>query len=78
MPSDTPKKCRHDLGWCSVKNQCIWIGSNYQVRVGFKGANRVLMQCNNSDCTRVRYGTFMKRGAFVRLGRSRWARPGEL
>lgn len=69
--------CLHLNGWRTTRPVELLVGPYSRVVVGKTRHNRILLRCNQG-CSAVRFGTFMKDGAFVRLGRIRQAKPGEI
>jgi len=78
MSETKPPRCRHDIGWLSVGQVAVYIWNEYgrsNVRVSdavwFRRA-KVVMKCNNSECTAHRNVYFDRTGKLVTIGRIRW------
>lgn len=49
-------ECKHQDGWCAIEFQNIFISKEGLVETGFLKKNKVLFECNNKGCDKVKTG----------------------
>ncbi len=71
VPRRASHRCKHDFGWCILKDVYVFIDENNKVSFDFRSLDsksyKLKMRCNYPECTAIR-NIYIK-GEVVKLGR---------
>lgn len=66
------KHCQHTIGWCSIKNNSMFIEPSGNIRHGFnrtKYGYKIIFMCNNPLCNAQKDVYFNSDGTISTMGK---------